>query len=133
MVGIKEIDNNYQLGIQCIAMQDHRNNHGTIFGGWLMSQLDLAGSIICRTLLQQDQEIVTVSVSNLVFEKPIYAGDVIQCWVAIEKVGKSSITTKIQTNAVRKGTQIVDQKVAHGKFIYVCVKDGKPDPIMRKQ
>lgn len=120
------------LGIQSVAMPAHKNNHGTVFGGYVMGEMDLAGAIIGKNLLNEDQELVTVAVEDLEFVKPLFAGDVFQCWVTVVKIGTTSITTRIQVDAVRKNTKQVDQDVAHGTFIYVCVKEGKPDPITRR-
>ena len=120
------------LGIQSVAMPAHKNNHGTVFGGYVMGEMDLAGAIIAKNYLEEDQELVTVSVTDLVFEKPLFAGDVFQCWVSIEKIGTTSITTKIQVDAVRKNTKNIEQNVAHGTFVYVCVKNGVPDAVKRK-
>ena len=123
------------LGVQSVAMPEHKNSHGAIFGGWLMCQMDLAGTIVSRNY-QEDagaEDILTIKVSELVFEKPVYVGDVIECWVQITDLGKTSITTKISVNARRKSDNKLIENVAHGIFKYVNTKDGKPFAIMRKQ
>lgn len=124
--------NQPQLGIQTVAMPTAQNARGTIFGGWMMGQLDLAGAIIARTLLDVGQEVVTVKATDIIFKKPVYSGDVIQCWVTVVKIGNTSITTKITVTVIRKDTGIVEHEVATGDFIYVSLKDGKPSPIARK-
>lgn len=110
--------------IQMIAMPLNTNIHGDIFGGWLVSQMDLAGGIFARQY--SHGRTVTVSINSMVFKNPVHVGDVISCYVSLVKRGKTSITLNID---VWSNTHIpeITQKVTTGVFVYVAVdSDGHP-------
>jgi len=85
--------------IKIVAMPKDTNPSGNIFGGWIMSQIDIAGSLAARDL--NVGCVVTVAVNSLEFKEAVKVGDVLSCYAKIIKVGKTSITTQVEVNAER--------------------------------
>ena len=113
--------------LRAIAMPADTNPHGDIFGGWLLCQMDLAGSTFATR--RAGGRVVTVAVTGMTFHRPVLIGDEVTCFCEIEKVGNTSITIKIES-WVRRGIGTVQIKVTEGVFTYVRVgTDGRPQPI----
>ncbi len=92
----------YNMGeprIKIVAMPKDTNPSGNIFGGWIMSQIDIAGSLAARDL--NVHRVVTVAVNSLEFKEAVKVGDILSCYGKIIKVGTSSITTQVEVNAER--------------------------------
>ena len=92
----------YNMGeprIKIVAMPKVTNPAGNIFGGWIMSQIDIAGSLAARDL--NVGRVVTVAVNSMEFREAVKVGDVLSCYAKIIKVGTSSITTQVEVNAER--------------------------------
>ncbi|MBV5278037.1 MAG: acyl-CoA thioesterase [Campylobacteraceae bacterium] len=92
----------YNMGeprIKIVAMPKDTNPSGNIFGGWIMSQIDIAGSLAARDL--NVQRVVTVAVNSMEFREAVKVGDVLSCYGRILKVGKTSITAQVEVNAER--------------------------------
>lgn len=92
----------YDMGeprIKIVAMPKDTNPSGNIFGGWIMSQIDIAGSLAARDL--NVERVVTVAVNSLEFKEAVKVGDILSCYAKIIKVGKTSIVTRIEVNAER--------------------------------
>ena len=92
----------YNMGeprIKIVAMPKDTNPAGNIFGGWIMSQIDIAGSLAARDL--NIGRVVTVAVNSLEFKEAVKVGDVLSCYGKIIKVGRTSITTQVEVNAER--------------------------------
>lgn len=92
----------YNMGeprIKIVAMPKDTNPSGNIFGGWIMSQIDIAGSLAARDL--NVQRVVTVAVNSMEFREAVKVGDVLSCYGRILKVGKTSITVQVEVNAER--------------------------------
>lgn len=103
------------------------NPHGDIFGGWLLCQMDLAGSTFATR--RASGRVVTVAITAMVFHRPVMIGDEVTCFCSVEKIGHTSITVKIESWA-RRRTAIDPIKVTEGVFTYVRVDaDGRPQPI----
>ena len=116
--------------IKVIAMPKDANPDGDIFGGWIMSHMDLAGAIPARQLARQ--RIVTIAIDNVVFHKPVFVGDCVECHARVEKVGRSSITVHVTTYVERR-SNLVREKVTEGKFVYVAIDaNRKPVEIVAK-
>ena len=88
-----------ELVLQVMPMPSDTNIHGDIFGGWIMSQIDIAGSLAARDL--NVGRVVTVAVNSMEFREAVKVGDVLSCYAKIIKVGTSSITTQVEVNAER--------------------------------
>lgn len=102
------------------------NAAGDIFGGWLMSQADIAGSIIARQ--HTTGRVVTVAVDNFHFIKPVLLGDVVSIYARLSHLGTTSLTITIEIYIERKPQkQLISMKVAQGQFIYVHIDEqGRP-------
>lgn len=106
------------------------NAHGTIFGGVILSYLDMAGGIECRR--QSPKKFVTKAMHEVVFVAPVYLGDLVTFYTRTMRVGNTSITVDVEVEAERLGwggaREIV--RVTEAEVIYVAVdEDGKPTPI----
>jgi acyl-CoA thioesterase YciA len=113
--------------LRAIAMPADTNPHGDIFGGWLLCQMDLAGSTFATR--NANGRVVTVAITAMAFHRPVLVGDEVTCFCNVEKVGHTSITIKIESWA-RRRTALEPIKVTEGVFTYVRVDaQGRPQPI----
>jgi len=104
------------------------NAAGDIFGGWIMSQVDLAGAIVASRRAQG--RVVTVAVNSFQFHQPVYVGDLISCYASVEKTGNTSITVFVEVFAERYPSRTECIKVTEATLTYVAVDDNrKPRPI----
>lgn len=114
--------------IQAVAMPADTNPSGDIFGGWVLSQMDLAGSVLARQITKK--RVTTIAVDKMRFHKPIMVGDIVSFYTEINKIGTTSITIDITTMVTRKNNILgTDQAimVTEGKFVYVSIDfKGKP-------
>ncbi|MEQ1516950.1 MAG: acyl-CoA thioesterase [Usitatibacteraceae bacterium] len=104
------------------------NAHGTIFGGWVMAQVDLAGSI--PATVRARGKVVTVSVNSFQFKQPVLVGDLVSFYAEVLRVGRTSITVDVEVFAQRQrfGSEVV--KVTEAQLTYVAVDDQrKPRPV----
>lgn len=103
------------------------NPHGDIFGGWLLCQMDLAGSTVATR--RANGRVVTVAITAMTFHRPVLVGDEVSCYCNVERIGNTSIAINIES-WVRRGTGDTPIKVTEGLFTYVRVgADGRPQPI----
>ena len=116
-----------KLEIRVLAMPANINPNGDIFGGWVVSQMDLAGLSCARGFAQG--RITTVAINSMVFYSPIKIGDFICCYAKMLKVGRTSMHIKIEVWAIGGDDQI-RRHVTEGIFVYVAIdENGKPRPI----
>ncbi len=116
------------LAIRVMAMPADTNAAGDIFGGWLMSQIDIAGSVIARR--RAHGRVVTVAVDSFQFKQPVFVGDVISCYATIKRTGKTSITVHVKAFADRCGQSHDTIEVTEADLIYVAVdKQRRPRQI----
>lgn len=108
------------ITIQTLAMPADTNAYGDIFGGWLVSQMDLAGNILAKQL--SDGRSVTVAIQSMAFEKPVHVGDVVSCYVSLVKRGRTSLTVNVEVWTNIQHPEHC-QKVTEGVFIYVAIDD----------
>jgi acyl-CoA thioesterase YciA len=124
---IPEIAPKSEPTLRAIAMPADTNPHGDIFGGWLLCQMDLAGTTVATR--RAGGRVVTVAVTAMTFRRPVLVGDEVTCFCDIERIGNTSITVKIES-WVRRGIGTTQIKVTEGVFTYVHVGvDGRPQPI----
>jgi acyl-CoA thioesterase YciA len=120
-------DTGSALALRTVALPAFTNAHGDIFGGWLLSQMDLAGGTVATRLAEG--RIVTVAVTEMSFQLPVLVGDEVTCFANVVKIGRSSIALKISAFA-RRGRTGEDIKVTEGLFTYVAVDaKGKSRPV----
>ncbi|HXS52554.1 MAG TPA: acyl-CoA thioesterase [Usitatibacter sp.] len=108
--------------LRIVPMPADTNAHGTIFGGWVMSQVDVAGSIPAWE--RAHGRIVTVAVNSFVFREPVFVGDVVSFYARVLKVGRTSITVDVEVFAERRREgrkQVV--RVTEAQLTYVAVDD----------
>lgn len=116
------------LAIRTFAMPKDANASGDIFGGWLMSQLDLAGSAIAAK--EALGRVVTVAAEAMQFHKPVFIGDLLDCYGKIVKIGNTSITVHVQAWVHRLKGEITFQKVTEAHITYVALdKNRSPRPV----
>ena len=115
--------------LRIVPMPADTNAHGTIFGGWVMSQVDVAGSIPAWERAQG--RIVTVAVNSFVFREPVFVGDVVSFYARVLKVGRTSITVDVEVFAERRREgrkQVV--RVTEAQLTYVAVDEQRrPRPV----
>ena len=118
-----------ELVIRTIAMPADTNANGDIFGGWMMSQMDLGAAIVAKNLSRS--RVTTVAVDGMVFLNPVYVGDIVNCHATLVKVGRTSM--KIDCEAwVQRGKDGTLLRVTEGIFTYVAIDEqGRPQPVHR--
>ena len=117
-----------ELAIRVMAMPADTNAAGDIFGGWLMSQVDIAGSIIARR--HANGRIVTVAVDSFQFHQPVFVGDLISCYARITRTGRTSITVNVKAYAERQGASHEIIQVTEADLTYVAVDEQRrPRPL----
>lgn len=116
-----------ELAVRTLAMPADTNPNGDIFGGWVLSQMDIAGAIVAGKTAKG--RTVTVSLEAMKFHLPVHVGDVLCCYAEVTKIGRTSITIKIEAWAMRN----FDPErvlVTEGIFTYVAIDDHrKPRPV----
>jgi acyl-CoA thioesterase YciA len=113
--------------LRAIAMPADANPNGDIFGGWVLSQMDLAGGSIAGRRAQG--RVATVAITGMTFLLPVFVGDEVSCHVSIVKTGRTSITVKVESWARRSlsGDRV---NVTEGLFTYVAIgPDRRPRPL----
>jgi acyl-CoA thioesterase YciA len=118
---------NAEPALRAIAMPADANPHGDIFGGWLLSQMDLAGGAAARR--RAKGRTATVAITAMSFHRPVFVGDEVTCYAQIVRVGTTSITVKVES-WVRRGTGDEHIAVTEGIFTYVAMdNDRRPRPV----
>jgi acyl-CoA thioesterase YciA len=113
-----------ELSLRTVAMPADTNPAGDIFGGWIMSLMDLAAGVAAGS--HAKGRVVTAAVSNLSFIRPVKVGDVICVYTAVTRTGRSSITLGVETWVLRRG-QGERVRVTAAEFVLVAVDDdGRP-------
>ncbi len=112
-----------QPAIRVAAMPADTNSAGTIFGGWIMSQVDIAGSI--AALERARGRIVTVAVNSFEFHQPVFVGDLVSCYAEVVGVGKTSITVKVEVYAQRSPAKVETNKVTEAVLTYVALDENR--------
>ena len=109
-----------ELATKTLAMPADTNPQGDIFGGWVLSQMDIAGGVIGRGITKG--RVVTVFVEGMTFHKPVFVGDVLSCFAKLVKIGNTSMTLKIEAWVERDFKSF---KVTEGTFVYVAVDENR--------
>src|SRR5438093_12355441 len=119
-----------ELVIRTIAMPADTNPNGDIFGGWVMSQMDLGSGILASKTAKT--RVVTVAVEGMSFLHPVRVGDTVACYAWVEKIGRTSMIIPVEVWVQRymSGEEVL---VTKGVFTYVALgPDGKPTPVSRE-
>jgi acyl-CoA thioesterase YciA len=110
-----------QLTVRVVAMPADTNTAGDIFGGWLMSRADIAGSIVAIQVAKG--RVVTVAVHEFLFIKPVLVGDLVSCYAEVIKRGNTSVRVKVDVYAERESAPETIEQVAEAEITYVAVDD----------
>jgi acyl-CoA thioesterase YciA len=106
--------------LRIVPMPADTNAHGTIFGGWVMAQVDIAGSIPAWDRAQGP--VVTVAVNSFIFKEPVFVGDIVSFFARVLKVGRTSVTVDVEVYAQRGRAGKKDiVKVTEAQLTYVAV------------
>lgn len=111
--------------LRVVAMPSDCSYTGDVFGGWVMAQVDIAGSI--PALHRAKGRVATVAVNSFIFKQPLFMGDVVSFYADIVKVGRSSLTVNVEVYAQRDPVKPICVKVTEATLTYVAVgEDRKP-------
>jgi acyl-CoA thioesterase YciA len=125
--GIMENEPQGEVTVRTMAMPRDTNPMGDIFGGYLLSQMDIAGGIYTQKIARG--RTVTIAVDSMTFHKPLYVGDVLCCYCDTIKIGRTSIAVKVEAWTIRQ-FKSEREKITEGVFTYVAIdKNHKPRPI----
>ncbi len=105
--------------LRVVPMPADVNQNGDIFGGWVMSQVDIAGAIPAARRARG--RVATVAVNSFVFKEPVLIGDVVSFYAEITRIGRSSITVDVEVYAQRNPTDVICVKVTEASLTYVAV------------
>src|SRR5438128_1342305 len=120
---------NGELVIRTIAMPADTNPSGDIFGGWIISQMDLGSGILAAKVAKT--RVVTVAIESMSFLRPVRIGDRVACYAWVEKIGRTSMVIPVEV-WVRRYMHGKQVRVTRGVFTHVAVDDsGRPIPVKR--
>jgi acyl-CoA thioesterase YciA len=114
--------------LRVVPMPADANHNGDIFGGWIMSQVDVAGGTVAGRLARG--RVATVSVNSFVFKQPVQIGDVLSFYADVVRVGTTSITVNVEVYAERRPADPKVVKVTEATLTYVAIdQQGRPRPL----
>ena len=117
--------------IRTVPHPSDMNGNGDIFGGWVLSQMDVAGGDLAARVAHG--RVATVAITAMTFIEPIKVGDLVSIYGEVTKVGRTSITIALET-VVRRRTEEIDRRVTHGTYVFVAIDEqGKPRPVPRAE
>ena len=117
-----------ELSLRTLAMPADTNPSGDIFGGWVLAQMDIAGGL--AALARARGRVATVAIDGMTFHRPVYVGDVVCCYTALERVGTTSLRYLVQAWVLRGAQDTERVKVTEGTFTFVALaEDGTPRPV----
>jgi acyl-CoA thioesterase YciA len=120
-----------ELVLKVIPMPADCNANGDIFGGWVMAQVDLAGSVIPAR--HAGGRLATVAVNEFIFKQPVRVGDILSFYSKLTRIGRTSLTVKVEVYAERFSAQGQFVKVTEASLTYVAIDEqGKPREVPRK-
>ncbi len=113
------------LAIQTIAMPCNTNANGDVFGGWIVSQMDLGGAVIAQSISKG--RVATIAIDSMKFINPVNVGDIVSCKGTLLSIGNSSMKINIECWVQRESEL---KKVTEGLFTFVAINEkGKPRKI----
>jgi len=118
--------------LRVVPMPADANHNGDIFGGWIMSQVDVAGGTAAGRLARG--RVVTVAVNSFIFKQPVQIGDVLSFYADVVKVGNTSVTVNVEVYAERRPTDPTIVKVTEATLTYVAIDaEGKPRQLPKRK
>ena len=119
-----------ELVMRVMPMPADANPNGDIFGGWIMAQVDLAGSVLPARIARG--RIATVAVNEFVFKQAVSIGDLLSFYASVRRVGRTSVTVHVEVYAERNPADLRVVKVTEANLTYVAIDmEGRPRPIPR--
>ena len=116
--------------VRTVPQPADMNGNGDIFGGWVLSQMDVAGGALAARVAKG--RVATVAITAMTFVEPIKVGDMVSIYGEVQKIGRTSITIDLET-VVQRRTGNTDIRVAHGTFVFVAIdEEGKPRAVPRE-
>lgn len=122
-----------KMVLRTLAMPSQTNSNGDIFGGWIMSQMDMGGAILAKEISKG--RVVTLKVNNMIFKKGISIGDLVSCYASCIRIGNTSMKIKLEVWIKKISSEPIGLsfKCAEAIFIYVAIdKIGNPRPVFKK-
>jgi acyl-CoA thioesterase YciA len=114
--------------LRVVPMPADANQHGDIFGGWIMSQVDIAGGVFAARRARG--RVATIAVNSFAFKQPVFIGDVLSFYADIVRVGHTSITVNVEVYAQRNPEDVEIVKVTEATLTYVATdRNRKPRPV----
>ena len=114
--------------LRVMPMPSDANMHGDVFGGWIMAQVDIAGSL--PAVKRANGRVATVAVNSFVFKNPVLVGDLLSFYAEVVKVGNTSVTVRVEVFAERNRLDAEVVKVTEATLTYVATDDSrKPRPL----
>lgn len=118
-----------QLVLRVMPMPADANANGDIFGGWIMAQVDIAGSILPARISRG--RVTTVAVNEFVFKQPVSIGDLLSFYATVTRMGRTSITVHVEVMAERDPENLHVVKVTEANLTYVAIdREGKSRPVV---
>jgi acyl-CoA thioesterase YciA len=131
MADTKKVDlpENKEPVLRVVPMPADANQHGDIFGGWIMAQVDIAGGVMAARHARG--RVATVAVNSFVFKQPVFIGDVLSFYAEVVRVGNTSVTVNVEVYAQRNPADIEVVKVTEATLTYVATdQNRKPRPVL---
>jgi acyl-CoA thioesterase YciA len=114
--------------IRVVLLPKDTNGHGTIFGGIILSYIDLAGTVEVGKIT--NQLCVTKAVKEVVFKQPVRIGELVSFYATLEKIGNTSVTVHVDVEVLRDNQEV---HVTEADVVYVCIdKNCRPTPVVRR-
>ncbi len=109
-----------ELTLQTVAMPKDTNSNGDIFGGWLVSQMDMAAMITATRIAQG--RVATVAINGMAFYMPVHVGSVVSCYTEVLEIGRSSMRINVEV-WIARAMHIEQMKVTEGEFVFVAIDE----------
>ena len=117
--------------LRVVPMPRDANQSGDIFGGWIMAQVDIAGSVAAVRLARG--RVATVAVNSFLFKQPVFIGDLVSLYAEVVRVGRTSITVNVEVYAQRKPEREEVVKVTEATLTYVAVDENRQPRVVSAQ
>jgi acyl-CoA thioesterase YciA len=117
--------------LRVVPMPADANQHGDIFGGWIMAQVDIAGSVAAVRLAKG--RVATVAVNSFLFKQPVFVGDLVSFYAEVVRVGRTSITVNVEVYAQRRPERELAAKVTEATLTYVAVDENRRPRVVSAQ
>ena len=116
--------------IRTVPQPADMNGNGDIFGGWVLSQMDVAGGVLAAKVAKG--RVATVAITAMTFVEPIKVGDMVSIYGEVARIGRTSITIDLET-VVQRRHETAEIQVTHGTFVFVAIdEEGRPRPVAKE-